>query len=202
MPVLIDGYNLAWALGETGQRLQRGDLTGARDRLLHILADRLGDRAPHTTVVFDARQPPTDLPRRATCRGIRVLFAVTEANADELIIRRIAEDTAPRRLLVVSSDREIRDAARLHGATSIGVGAFLGKLGLSPRSGRRGATRPAPPAPDAEDKPHTAAAPDYWWRQFEHVADTPGLDEITGPGELDDVGHDSTAGPTGDRPHE
>ena len=185
MPILIDGYNLAWALRETGELLQRRDLLKARDRLIHILADRLGGRAQQTTVVFDARHPPPDMPRQATSRGIRVLFAVDEPNADALIVQRIEQSSDPRRLLVVSSDREIRTAAKHHGATAIGVGAFLEKLGLVPRSGRR-ASHAKTPTPDlADDKPVGSVPADYWWQQFGHVADTPGLDEITGPGEIE-----------------
>ena len=183
MPIIIDGYNLAWALGETGTRLQRGDLAGARDRLVQILADRLGDRRRQTTIVFDAREPPGDLPDRTTSRGIQILFAVHRPSADELIIDLIEADTSPRHLLVVSSDREIRTAARVHRATSIGVGTFLGKLGLATRSGGRRSSR-APAAHGAADKPTPSGSAEYWWQQFEHVADTPGLDEIVAPGEV------------------
>jgi len=185
MPIVVDGYNLAWALGETGRLLQKGDLAAARDRLLLLLSQRLGDRRHQTTVVFDARQPPPDLPLATSAHGIRVRFAVQQASADELIIQIIADSSAPRHLLVVSSDREIRSAARHHGATAIGVGAFLGKLGLSTRSGTRAGRRAGrAPAPPPDDKPADTSGNDYWWRQFEHVADTPGLDQITGPGEL------------------
>ena len=184
MPIVIDGYNLAWAMGDTGRRLQRGDLAGARDLLIQVLADRLGDRRLQTTVVFDAREPPEHLPRQTTSRGIRILFAVDQPSADELIIELIEADADPRHLLVVSSDRQIRDAARRHRATAIGVGTFLGKLGLTTRSGKRGPARVAPSDAQHEDKPAPRVAPDYWWRQFAHVADVPGLQDITGPGEI------------------
>ena len=71
------------------------------------------------TVVFDARQAPPGLPRELSHRGITVRFAAGYESADELIEQLIQRDSAPRRLVVVSSDHRLHRAARRRKAQAI-----------------------------------------------------------------------------------
>ena len=69
-----------------------------------------------TTVVFDASVHPGDFVLDASYRGLGILFAVGDENADARIEQLIAADSHPATLTVVSSDRRIRQAGSGAGA--------------------------------------------------------------------------------------
>jgi len=110
MSFLIDGNNLSFALlDDEGNPLSR---SGLCDRLASALpADE------RVCVVFDG--PPPDSARAAQIAGgVHVEYAAP-LSADQVIMRLIQDDTAPRRLTVVSTDREIRRAARRRRCRSV-----------------------------------------------------------------------------------
>ena len=109
---LIDGYNVMHAGGRLGPKIGREAFRRARRRFLDELAQALGsDRASQTTVVFDASVPPGDFPVVTTYRGIHLVFALGDEDADTRIEQLIEHDSDPRTLTVISSDRRIRQAA-------------------------------------------------------------------------------------------
>ena len=103
MPYLIDGNNLMHAMGDLCQDVGRLSLCQHLSPLV-----RAGDRV---TVAFDGVRPPAGLAAQIDALGIEVIYC-PDFPADEAIIDRLRADSAPRRLTVVSSDREIRKAAR------------------------------------------------------------------------------------------
>ena len=62
-------------------------------------------------MVFDASVPPGDFPPVSIYRGLSVLFALGDENADARIEQLIGEHSNPKTLTVVSSDNRIRLAA-------------------------------------------------------------------------------------------
>ncbi len=118
MPFLIDGYNL---LRSVQKYDAYADLTDAQ--LCHYLADFL--RAVHDrgTIVFDGVGPP-DKRELMGIKGLEIRFSGSNTDADTLIEWKIKENTAPRRLVVVSSDRRLRDAAGRRKAKSVPVDIF------------------------------------------------------------------------------
>ena len=115
MPLLIDGYNLLNATGIVG-RGGPSSLGRSRLALLNFLAASIDPQElPHTTVVFDAHDPPPGLPRVVQHGPLLVRFAARNQTANQLIEELIRADSAPRRLVVVSSDHEIQRAARAAG---------------------------------------------------------------------------------------
>ncbi len=109
---LIDGYNVMYAGGRLGPKLSREGFRRARRSFLDELADALGPAvAAETTVVLDASVPPSDFPRVSTYRGLSVVFALGDENADARIEELIDADSTPKALTVVSSDNRIRLAA-------------------------------------------------------------------------------------------
>ena len=124
---LIDGYNVMHAGGRLGPKLGREGFRRARRRFLDELAAALGpDVAGQTTVVFDASVPPGRLPLDANYRGLGVLFALGDENADARIEQLIAEHSNPKTLTVVSSDRRIRQAAARRRTRSLTAERVLG----------------------------------------------------------------------------
>ena len=109
---LIDGYNVMHAGGRFGPKLSREGFRRARRRFLDELAQTLGPAvAAETTVVLDASVPPGDFPSESNYKGLSVLFALGEENADARIEALIRADSTPKALTVVSSDNRIRLAA-------------------------------------------------------------------------------------------
>jgi uncharacterized protein len=109
---LIDGYNVMHAGGRLGPKLSREGFRRARRRFLDEISAALGpDVARETTVVFDASVHPGDFAVDAKYRGLGILFALGDENADARIEEIIAAHTNARKLTVVSSDRRIRQAA-------------------------------------------------------------------------------------------
>jgi len=109
--LLIDGYNLLHAAGFARDRYGPGQFEKCRRRLLQGLADRLTDlQRARTTVVFDAQQAPDDVPSIQQFAGISVVFSVG-SDADSLIEAMLAQHSAPRQVVVISSDHRLQNAA-------------------------------------------------------------------------------------------
>lgn len=163
MPLLIDGYNLIYAAGIVGRGMGPGGLQRSRLALLNFLAESLDTaELPRTTVVFDAHDAPWGVPRQVDHRGITVRFAAQHREADDLIVELIGADSAPRRLVVVSSDHAIQRAARRRRAKAIDSDVWYAEL-LRIRRERQDAL------PDTPVRPATPLLEEdvnYWLRQF------------------------------------
>jgi len=120
MTVIIDGYNVLMQTSLLPRRLAPGDLEKARRALLAVMARCLDEpQRRQTIVVFDAKDRPRGAVDQWTHDGIRVCFAVHDAEADDLIERLIRRDSNPDQLVVVSNDRRLRQAAKRRGARSV-----------------------------------------------------------------------------------
>jgi predicted RNA-binding protein with PIN domain len=165
MRFLIDGYNVMYERGLLGQRLGAERFRKARNRFLNEVAEGLGPVDAHqTTVVFDASTPPADLPRLTTHKGLTVVYAVDDENADARLELLIAEHSVPKSLTVVSSDNRVRQAASRRKARVLSADEFLTFLET------RAKHPSAPEAPAAEqpnrDRPLTPEEAGYWLEQF------------------------------------
>ncbi len=111
---IIDGYNLMHAWGLARSRYGPGDLERLRGQFLKELAKHFTEEElPRTTVVFDAGEDaPSDVSADHRANGLRVVYALREADADTRIEHMIASHSAPRQICVVSSDRRLQTAAR------------------------------------------------------------------------------------------
>ena len=163
MSLLIDGYNLLHVSGIIGRGAGQGSLQASRLALLNFLAESLAPgEAANTTVVFDAHDAPPGLPRSVTHRGMTVRFAAQYGSADELIVELIGVASAPRRLVVVSSDHEIQRAARRRRAKAVDSDVWYAELVRARRQREQSADqRPARPA-----VPLLEEDVNYWLRQF------------------------------------
>jgi len=134
MPYLIDGNNLTHALG-------KADGPSDRSGLCALLAE-FGQGRHSVCVVFDGPAPSPAAVQQMTPEGLEIVFA-GRRKADDVICERIAACTAPRRLNVVSSDREIRRAARRRRCGSTTSEEFVLVLYRAARSQAR--RRPSEP---------------------------------------------------------
>ena len=78
------------------------------------------------TVVFDGAERVHGLP--APPRGVRVLFSRKGETADEVIRRLVRAEPPGRPIVVVSSDREVADGVRRHGAYPMNSESLVRRL--------------------------------------------------------------------------
>lgn len=129
---LIDGYNLIHALGLVHKQIAPHELETARRRLLDFLHERLAPVAETITVVFDAKRKPGHMPSEFTEGKILIRYAGRNEEADDVIEALIAGERVPQRLVVVSGDRRLRDAAVRRRARSWGCQELLDHLERRP----------------------------------------------------------------------
>jgi predicted RNA-binding protein with PIN domain len=179
---LIDGYNLMHAGGRIGQGIKPEQFCRARRRFLDELSEALGaEMANDTTVVFDANTPPFDFPLDSFYRGLRVVFALGDENADARIESMIAEHATPKTLTVVSTDRRIRQAATRRRAGSMTAEQYWQLIDdrkermQRERSSRRDSARSVAKTESQEDD--TA----FWLRAFGEIDESPEIQELSAP---------------------
>jgi predicted RNA-binding protein with PIN domain len=119
--LIIDGYNL---LGGSG--IRSGHSESAREMLLHELTAYRHRKHHSITVVFDGWQQGRSTEQREHRAGVQVIFSKRGERADQ-VIQRLAREYGTD-CAVVSSDHEIINAARAHGAFVMGALEFAEKL--------------------------------------------------------------------------
>lgn len=162
MRYLIDGYNLAHALGLVHGKGAPHGAELARRSLLIRLREAPGLDPARTTVVFDALRAPRGSPARQDLLGFRVLFAHDQL-ADDLIEDLVRQEPMPRMLTVVSDDRRLKDSAGRRGCGWLGCLDFLEAILQPPQ-----VAPVALPGPEASDKPERMTTEELrdWQRVF------------------------------------
>jgi predicted RNA-binding protein with PIN domain len=121
MPVIIDGYNLLWAI----QNIE--DDPAITDVALCRMLDRYFTLSGGAAeIIFDGPGPPLlrDALRQNksefdNVKNLIVTFSGRANDCDTVIESRILESTAPKLLTVVSTDRRLREAANARKAISV-----------------------------------------------------------------------------------
>lgn len=126
--ILIDGYNLIFQFPEIRKVMER-DLESARYEMLLKLKSYAAYKRVKIVVVFDGgRSQSEQIPKM---QGLQIIFSSAPEKADPLI-KRLIEKKSDQISMVVSSDREIANYARLYGV----------KTGSSQSFAREMLTRP------------------------------------------------------------
>ncbi|MGX7675395.1 NYN domain-containing protein [Plantactinospora sp. DSM 117369] len=121
--LVVDGYNV------TKRGFGEMSLEQQRKRLITGLGGIAAQTGDEVTVVFDGAERMHGLPPAP--RGVRVLFSRKGETADDLIRRLVRAEPAGRPVVVVSSDREVADGVRRHGAYPLGADSLLRRLARS-----------------------------------------------------------------------
>jgi predicted RNA-binding protein with PIN domain len=121
--LVVDGYNV------TKRGFAEISLEQQRGRLVNGLGGLAAQTRAEVTVVFDGAERVVGLPPAP--RGVRVLFSRKGETADELIRRLVRAEPAGRPVVVISSDREVADGVRRHGAYPLGADVLLRRLSRS-----------------------------------------------------------------------
>ncbi len=122
MPLLIDGHNLI-------AHMPGISLQDPNDESMLVLSLRAYNARTRKkiTVIFD-HGVPGGWSRELSTGPVEVVFAGSHTNADRVLIERIRAAKNPSGLLVVSSDREVRQAAQGRGARVISATEFVARL--------------------------------------------------------------------------
>ena len=138
--IIIDCYNLL-------HTTMPPSLAGLDEsRLCRLLAHAGYDRARAAVVCDGVVKPHT--PAQSGVEGIDLIYSGRERTADDLIVHMVGQDSAPRRLTVVSNDRQIQKAVRRRRARVRSCEALISDLAAH-AGGRVGdASRQAASKPD------------------------------------------------------
>ncbi len=147
MPYLIDGYNLYHAALKFGEEWAR--LVPLQ--MCCLVAEDMARMDDHATVIFDGTEPRGRFTKVAPPDRVRIVYAGGGVEADTRIESIIGKNTAPRRLIVVSTDRQVRAAARRRRAQSLTAAQYLEALA------HRAAARPPRPR-EPREKRHGLSA--------------------------------------------
>lgn len=135
--ILIDGHNLLWAvqgMADSPKGISDVGLCRFVGRYLKLIKE-CGE------VIFDG-PGPRDKSDFDNIEGIEVLFAGLGRDADTMIEAKIAANTAPRNLVIVSSDNRLRRAARARRAESVKSEDFWERVVRELERGRRATEEP------------------------------------------------------------
>lgn len=123
MPYIIDGYNLLWAINKTEDTDQAMSDIGLCKTIGRYFSS-IGDKGQ---IVFDGIGPP-EKTAFAHMRNLEVIFTGPSIDADTIIENKIAADSAPKRLTIVSSDLRIVKAAKSRKCSAIKSLSFWKEL--------------------------------------------------------------------------
>ena len=150
MPLIVDTYNVLHTTGVLPPDLAGMDL----GRLVDAVAMSRYRTDAVTLVCDGVERPGRVAPARS---GIRVHYAGHRRTADEVIGRMVDRSTAPRRLTVVSSDREVQRSARRRRCRTLSSADFLTAIAADLEFGPPPET-PAPMATGPVDVDHWLGA--------------------------------------------
>ncbi len=114
MPFIIDGHNLLWSV----QKVNPDESPANEAQLCRIISRYLIKVKEQGHIVFDGKGP-LDKSEFDNIPSLEVIFSGANHEADDIIEDKIMVDTAPKRLSIVSNDREIRDVAKKRKATCV-----------------------------------------------------------------------------------
>jgi predicted RNA-binding protein with PIN domain len=132
MHLIIDGYNLLAAMAGVSS-LMPSQSQMAREALLRDLAAYRQRKGHAVTVVFDGWQQGQPIEGREHRAGVQVIYSRRGERADQVVqrlAREYGEDCA-----IVSSDHEIVNHAKAHGAFVMGAQEFSDKIRLQAQPG-------------------------------------------------------------------
>ncbi len=135
MPYLVDGNNLAHAMGFRVAGL------ADREACARIVGAFCQSRGAQATLVFDGPAPEGSKASGETHR-LRVIFSEGRS-ADDVILRLLTASKTPRDFVVVTSDKSLGDRARHQGAAVERAHEFARRLDRSPRTPPAGPEKPS-----------------------------------------------------------
>ena len=123
--LIVDGYNLIRQSNRLSL-LDQQDLQSGRDALIEALIKYKKIKHHKITVVFDGTNAPSIIAFRDYIKGIIIQFSRQGESADAVIKRMAARERE--KAMIVSSDRDIINAAVSYGSAAISSPLFEEKM--------------------------------------------------------------------------
>jgi uncharacterized protein len=136
MYVIVDGYNLLRAAEKMESWESITDVT-----LCRMISQYLRHIAATGAVVFDGIGPPDKIPFESMA-GLKIVFSGRRTDADSIILNKISLDSAPKSLVIVSSDHEIQSAAKKRKAVPVKSQIFFQQMVAELEKPRKGPQEP------------------------------------------------------------
>ena len=155
MFVLVDGYNLL----RFAEKLE-GWESITDIGLCRMVSQYLRIIGATGQVVFDGIGPPDKQPFE-NYSNMEVLFSGRNVDADSIILTKISLDSAPKGLVVVSSDRELQAAARKRKAVPVKSQVFFTQM-----ADELGKKRKPPQEPPQKRTGISDGETDEWLKTF------------------------------------
>jgi len=121
--LVVDGYNV------TKRGFGDMSLEHQRARLVSALGGLAAQSGAEITVVFDGAERLVAVP--SPPRGVRVLFSRKGQTADDVVRQLVRAEPPGRPIVVVSSDKEVADGVRRHGAYPLSSDTLLRRIARS-----------------------------------------------------------------------
>jgi predicted RNA-binding protein with PIN domain len=154
--LIIDGYNLLHSV--KGLLEQAGEITDVQ--ICKIVGEYLYRTKGKGSIIFDGIGP-RDKSVFNNLFNLEVVFSGANREADDVIEKLILQNTAPKNLSVISSDRRLKTAAGKRKAKAVDCVEFwLGMLKELDRKTKR------PTEPKEKLFGLTDAETEYWLREF------------------------------------
>ena len=120
--IVIDGYNLLYALHGIEHDMPIKDLQNARTELHEMLSRFFNITSEHLLVVYDARSGNSQPSEERA--GLRVVYAPANASADDYIVRFVQKSKRPTHITVVTSDKGLAERLKEFGAKVMKSSSF------------------------------------------------------------------------------
>lgn len=128
--LILDGYNVLFPMLPGGKAPSPEALEAAQTQLTDALLRHHRATGEEATVVFDSHRFRGGARFERRERGLRVRYVHPPDTADDEIRRLVKASTAPRKLRVVTSDREVMRACTARGAAVVPSQVFLREMRL------------------------------------------------------------------------
>ena len=116
MSIIVDGYNY---IGRSTELTLQD--TGARDKIIYLFGQYCARAQKMLTIVFDGSYSGQQVDRKRQYGRVTVIYTSPIYSADHAIKKMVSAQETKRRktLTVVSSDNEIADYVKAHGASAV-----------------------------------------------------------------------------------
>ena len=128
MTLIVDGYNVIFAIRRQPVRFESGECERLRTELLDRLSHYRSISGEAITVVFDGGPGGAHLARFQHHGELTVIFSDPESDADAEIKQLVRESTGARDLTVVTDDRNIAAAVTRCGGRLWSTDVLLRKM--------------------------------------------------------------------------
>jgi predicted RNA-binding protein with PIN domain len=168
--VIVDGYNLMHKVGMHRPLNAPGNLARSRFFLIQSIARHFTpEQQRRITIVFDASLVPAldaEGTPEAFTHEMTISFASEFENADAMIEHLLRQHSAPKQVLVVSSDRQVQTSASRRRAAFMESEAWYDSLERWAAAWDQPSTLKEDPISEIRDQLVDEQEREYWLREF------------------------------------